>query len=209
MIKVIIADDHKMVVEGLLSLIELHKEISVVGTATHGKEVLHLLENNEVDVVVLDIEMPVMDGVEATKIIRKQYPNIKILILTMYNTIGFIRKIAETGAHGYILKNKGTEELITAIHKVHNGGEYFGEDVTKTLIASIKNKNIAGEIKLTKREIEVLKLLVEGKTTKEISNILTIGGTTVSTHRKNLLAKTGISNTPGLVRFAVKNGYTS
>ena len=204
MIKVIIADDHKIVLEGLLSLIELHKEISIIGTATNGKEVLRLLEDHEIDVVVLDIEMPEMDGIEATKIIRKQYPDIKILILTMYNTIGFIRKIAETGAHGYILKNKGKEELITAIHKVHAGGEYFGEDVTKTLIASMKNENVVGEIKLTKREIEVLKLIVDGKKTKEISEILIIAETTVNTHRKNIMQKLGINNTAGIVLFAVQ-----
>jgi len=208
-IKVIIADDHKIVLEGLLSLIEPHKEISVIGKASQGLEVLSILKEKEVDVVVLDIEMPVMDGIETTKIIRKEYPDIKILILTMYNTIGFIRKIAETGAHGYILKNKGKEELIAAIYKVYEGGEYFGEDVTKTLIASMKTQNMAGEIRLTKREIEVLKLIVDGKKTKEISEILIIAETTVNTHRQNLLSKVGVSNTAGLVRFAIEKGYTS
>jgi two-component system nitrate/nitrite response regulator NarL len=209
MIRVVIADDHKIVLEGLVSLIEANKNITIVGKATQGDEVLDILENKEVDVVVLDIEMPELDGIEATKIICEQYPKVKILILTMYNTIGFIRKIAETGAHGYILKNKGKEELIAAIHKVHAGGQYFGEDVTKILIASFKNAKMAGEIKLTKREVEVLKLIADEYTTPMISSKLHIASTTVETHRRNLIEKIGVSSTNGLVRYAVENGYIS
>ena len=209
MIKVIIADDHKIVLEGLVSLISPNNDIVIIGEANNGNEVLQILEKKETDVVVLDIDMPEMDGIEATKIIRKRYPKVKILILTMHSTIGFVRKIVETGANGYILKNKGKEELVSAIKALHAGGEYFGQDITKILISSLKQSNMAGEIKLTRREIEVLKLIADEFTTPMISEKLHIAPTTVETHRRNLIEKTGVATTNGLVRFAVENGYTS
>jgi two-component system nitrate/nitrite response regulator NarL len=210
MINIVIADDHKIVLEGLASLIESDKSIKIVGEAETGNQVLEILQKNDsIDLVVLDIEMPDMDGVETTRFIRKKFPDIKVLILTMYNKIGFIRKIIEAGAQGYILKNKGKEELLYAIHEIMGGNEYFGKDVSKALIDSMKNEKVEGEIKLTKREIQVLKFIADGKTTKEIADILIIGETTVNTHRKNLLAKTGYSNVAGLVRFAFEYGYAN
>ncbi len=209
MINVVIADDHKIVLEGLSSLIALRDDITVVGEVLNGKSAINLLKTTQVDVVVLDIEMPVMNGVEAARIIRNDYPETKVLILTMYNDIGFIRKIAETGAQGYILKNRGKEELIEAILTVYDGGQYFGEEVTKTMFFGMRKENMAGEIRLTKREKEILKLIADGNTTPKISQHLNIAPTTVETHRRNLIEKTGVPNTKGLVRFAIENGYTS
>ena len=208
MIKTVLADDHKIVLEGLAFMIENQNNIEVVGKALNGKEVLDVLSKNVVDVVVLDIEMPEMDGVETTRFIRQQYPDVKIVILTMYNTIGFIRKIAEAGAHGYILKNKGGEELVSAILAVYHGEEYFGEEVSKTLFSSMKQKNMAGEVRLTRREKDVLKLIADGLTSAQISEELSIAKTTVETHRRNLIDKTGVPNTKGLVRFAIEQGYS-
>lgn len=207
MIKVAIADDHKIVLEGLTSLIESEANIEVVGKALNGQKLLEVLKTITVDVVVVDIEMPIMNGIEATRSILKEYPTVKVLVLTMYNTIGFIRKIAETGAHGYILKNKGKEELVEAIETVYEGKKYYGEEVTKTLLNSFRQKDMAGEIHLTRREKEVLKLIAAGHTTKEISQKLNIAPTTVETHRRNLIEKTGVANTKALVNFAVKHGY--
>lgn len=207
MIKVVIADDHKIVLEGLSSLIKPNKNITVVGEVLNGVQVIDLLHKIDVDIVVLDIEMPNMDGIETTRKIRELFPNVKILILTMYNEIGFIRKIAQANANGYILKNKGKEELIDAIEAVHKGKQYFGEEVSKTLFKNLTVDTTAGEVKLTKREKEVLKLIANGLTTPKISDNLHIAPTTVETHRRNLIEKTGVSNTKGLVRFAIKNGY--
>ncbi len=207
MIRIILADDHKIVLEGLSSLIRNEKNIQIVGTAMDGIEALNLIQNEDVDIAVLDIEMPKLNGVELTKKIRTEYPNTKVLILTMYNQIGFIRRIVEAGANGYILKNKGAEELIQAIEEIQSGGEFFGKDVTKTLISSIKNTKVSGEIKITRREIEVLKLIANGDTTRTISEKLHIAPTTVETHRRNLIEKTGVTNSKGLVRFAVEHGY--
>lgn len=207
MINILIADDHEIVVEGLRSLLENEKDIKIVGKASDGEKVLPILKNNSIDVAVLDISMPKMDGLDLTKFIKSNHPKVKILILTMHNEIGFIRRIIEAGADGYILKNKGKEELVRAIHALHNGNEYLGEEVTKTLFSSIRNSNVYGEIKFTKREKEVLKLIANGNTTKDIAKILPIAPTTIETYRRNLIEKTGVKNSKGLVKFAIENGY--
>lgn len=207
MTKIIIADDHKIVLEGLASLIKPKDGIEVAGEARNGQEVLDILHEKEVDLVVLDIEMPEMDGIETTTLIRERFPQVKILILTMYNEIGFIRKIIEAGAQGYILKNKGKEELVHAIQVIDKGEEYYGTEVSKTLIASMKNEKVVSEIRLTKRETEVLKLIAQGDTTPIISEKLFIAHSTVETHRRNLIEKTGVRNSKGLVRFAYNHGY--
>jgi len=207
MIKVLIADDHHIVVEGLTSLLENESDIHIISTAKNGEDVLPILQNSQIDVAILDISMPKIDGVELTKYIKANYPNTKILILTMHNEIGFIRRIIESGAHGYILKNKGKEELVRAIHSLYEGNEYLGEEVTKTLFSSIRNSNMYGEIKLTKREKEVLKLIADSYTTPKIAIALNIAHSTVETYRRNLIEKTGVKNSKGLVKFAIENGY--
>lgn len=208
MIKVILADDHKIMLEGMLSLLEKSPEINVIGLASDGEQVLALLENHSVDVVILDIEMPKMDGIKTSEEIRKIYPHIKILILSMYNEIGLIRKVMKAGVDGYILKNMGSDELLSAIEIVNEGGEYFGKDIDKTLRKSLRSDNIEGEVKLTKREKDVLKLISEGLTTKKISVSLNIADSTVETHRRNLIEKTGVANSKGLVKFAIEHGYS-
>lgn len=207
MIKVIIADDHEIVLEGIASLVNPKDGIQVVGEAKNGHEVLQILGEKEADLVVLDIEMPGMDGIETTKIIRKQFPRVKILMLTMYNDINFIRKLIEIGANGYILKNKGKEELVYAVQAIYKGEEYYGDEVSKTLISSMKIKEVVDEIKLTKREVDVLKLIANGDTTRIISEKLYIAHSTVETHRRNLIEKTGAGNSKGLVKFALEHGY--
>lgn len=207
MINILIADDHEIVVEGLRSLLENEKEITIIGQANNGEQVLPILENNIINVAVLDISMPKMDGLDLTIFIKSNYPDVKILILTMHNEIGFIRRVIEAGAHGYILKNKGKEELVRAIKALDNGNEYLGEEVTKTLFSSIRNATVYGEIQLTKREKQVLKLIANGNTTPKISAALNIAPSTVETYRRNLLEKTGVKNSKGLVKFAIENGY--
>lgn len=207
MINILLADDHYIVVEGLRSLLESETEINIVGEAKNGKEVIPILEKNKINVAVIDINMPLMNGVELTKYIQKQFPDVKILVLTMHNEIGFIRRIIEAGAHGYILKNKGKEELVKAIKSLNNGNDYLGDEVTKTLFSSIRNNDIYGEIKLTKREKEVLQLIANSFTTPKISEKLCIAACTVETHRRNLIEKTGVKNSKGLVKFAVENGF--
>ncbi|MEX0273837.1 MAG: response regulator [Flavobacteriaceae bacterium] len=207
MIQIIIADDHEIVLEGIISLIDPNDGIEIKGTASNGEQVVPLLEGNQVDIAVLDINMPGIDGIDLTKLIKEKHPSVKILILSMYNEIGYIRKAIEAGAHGYILKNKGKEEFTTAIKEIHQGRDYFGEEVKTTLIASHRSKEVHGEIRLTKREKEVLHLIANGYTTPQISESLHIANSTVETHRRNLIEKTGVGSTKGLVKYAIENGY--
>lgn len=208
MINLLIADDHQVVIDGLRSLLSLEADFNVVGEALNGKMVLEGLKDQKVDVVLLDINMPVMDGIETAKFMREHYPDVKILILTMYNKPEFIRNILEAGASGYMLKNAGKEELIDAIRKVERGEDYFSISVTKTMMESFKSGSDSNKVVLTKRERGVLTLIAEGDKTSEIAEKLLISTHTVDTHRYNLLSKLNIKNTAGLVRYAIKNGFT-
>jgi DNA-binding NarL/FixJ family response regulator len=207
MIKIIIADDHNIVVEGLVSLINKEDSIQVVGVSNNGKDVIPILKNRQVDVAVLDINMPKMDGVELTNFIRSNFPEVKILILTMHKEIRFIKRVLEVGAHGYILKNKGKEELILAIKTVFEKGEYIGDDIKSILVASLRSSNIQGEIKLTQKEKEVLKMIANGLSTPEISQKMSRAKSTINSHRQNLIEKTGVKNSKELIIFARENGY--
>jgi DNA-binding NarL/FixJ family response regulator len=210
-IKVIIADDHHMVLDGLEALIQATDDIEVIGLAYNGHHAFKILELNQldVDIAVLDIDMPVQNGLETTRKIKVEYPNIKVLILTMHNNESYIKEIIEAGASGYILKNRGASELVNAIRAIHSGEEYFSKAVTDTLIKSIQESKKAKpnpQVKLTKREKEVLALIGEGLTTKEIGKQLFIANTTVETHRRNLLDKLGKKNSKELLLYVAKNG---
>ncbi len=208
-IKVIIADDHQIVIDGLKSLLVQEENIEVVGEALNGKDALDILGKEDIDVAILDIEMPLLSGIEATKIIKNDFPNVKVLILSMYNTEKFVHNVIEIGANGYILKNKGKEELVLAINYIMEGDEYFGREVEKTFRLSQKKKNDEiKNVRLTKREIEVLKLIAFGDTTPIISDKLCIAHSTVETHRRNLIEKTGVrGGSKGLVKYAFEKGH--
>lgn len=213
MIKVLLADDHQIVLDGLSMLIENEPDMEKVQEVTDGELVLKVLETVEVDVAVLDIEMPRKDGIETAKAIRDQYPDIKVLILTMYNTKSFIEQLVQAGAVGYILKNRGKEELIDAIRTVSKGSKYFGEAVTETLINSLANNHERNaepiEVIITKREKEILQLIIQGLSTPQIAKQLFIANSTVESHRRNLIDKTGVSNTKALIAFAYENGLVN
>lgn len=209
-IKILIADDHQIVLEGFNSLLEKEDDIEVVGCASNGREALQIAKKHEIDVAVLDIEMPVLNGIETTKKLKQLNSDIKILILSMYNNSEFIKKLIAFGASGYILKNKGHEELVTAIHKIHAGDEFFGEEVTKTLLSGFKTpspSDMVYSVKLSKRETDVLQLIGKGFSSPQISQELNIAKSTIETHRRNLIEKLGASSTKDLIRYALKNGY--
>ena len=205
MIKVLLADDHQMFIDGMKAMLQQEKDIQIVGQASNGDEVLDFLEKNPGDVVVLDIEMPETDGIEATRIIRKEYPRAKVLILSMYNRKNFIIKLMEAGASGYILKDKSKEELIGAIHNVHRGQPHFGLEVLSKITGAGAASEPDIEVQLSERELQVLCLIAEGKTTKEIAPQLNIAETTVNTHRRSLLQKIDVPNEKHLVRYAIKH----
>ena len=205
--KVFIADDHQIIVDGIKTMLEATGQVSVLGEANDGLGVIEFLkardETNQPDILILDINMPILNGVETTKIVRVQYPKIKVLILTMFNEAEFVRNMAKVGAHGFILKNAGREEMLIAIDRLMNGKTYYSEDVTKTLQESNQSKNQANGVALTRRKVEVLKLLADGLTLKEMSEQLFISPHTVETHRKNQLSKTGQKSSAGLIKYAL------
>ena len=184
--------------------------INIVGTASDGEEVLQILERQEnVDIAILDIEMSRLNGVETSKIIRKKFPNTKVLILSMYNDKNLIQELMKIGVSGYVLKNKTKEQLIHAIYQVNAGNAHFGLEVLNSLVTHSKDGSSDDEIELTEREIQVLKLIGEGMTSKEISQALHIRETTVNTHKRILLHKIKVPNDKHLVRYAIKYGYST
>lgn len=207
MIKIILADDHKLFIDGVYSILSLEKDIEIVGVAYDGEQVLNLLkENDKVDIIVLDVEMPGVDGIEVTREVRRMYPNVKILITSMYNKTSFILELMKLGVSGYILKDKSKEELLTAIHNVHRNQPHFSLEVL-SIFSDTRNNPFPEKVQLTDREEEVLVLVAEGLKTKEIASKLFISPETVNVHRKNIKRKTGIDNTSQLIRYAIRHGY--
>jgi two-component system, NarL family, nitrate/nitrite response regulator NarL len=210
MIKIIIVDDHQMFIDGIKSLLLSQENIAVVGSAHNGDEVLKLLTNKKADIVLMDINMPQMDGVEATKRIQQQFPKTKVLMLTMYDTKNYIERLVLAGASGYILKNTGKTELMNAIETIYSGKTFFGKEVTARVMEGLQKKTRESNdffgIELTEREIEVIKYIAQEYTSTEIAKKLTISPYTVETHRKNLINKLGVRNTAGLVKYAMQNG---
>jgi len=203
-----IVDDHQLIIDGMKALLLDEDEIQVVGEASNGKETLKLLQLIEVDIVLLDIDMPVMNGIEAAQLIRKQWPEIAIIILSMHAEQGLVKNLIEIGANGYLLKNSSREEVVNAIHQVSGGERYFSTEVTLSLLKTgDAGHNKSTTIHLTDRESEILTLIAEGFTNKEIGDQLFISHRTVDTHRTNLMKKLEVNNLAGLISFALKNGF--
>lgn len=205
MIKIILADDHQIFLDGLQAILKSEKDIKVEAEALNGEQVLAALKHVTVDILVLDIEMPGMSGIEAAAKVREQYPQVRILMLTMHDKKEFIDQLLKLDVEGYILKNKGTEQLVDALHAISIGGTYFGQEVMAALRPSKGKTVAAGNISLTKRETEVLKLIAKEYTSPEIAKTLFIAESTVETHRRNLISKLNVKGSLGLVRWAVEN----
>jgi len=208
-IRLILVDDHRIVLDGLKALLDDMEGFDCVATAENGQKALDLLKVFDVDVVLMDIDMPVMNGMEATRIIKKEYPKVKVIALTQHSERGMAKQLLDCGADGYLLKNIAQDELASAIRKVHNGETVFSSEVAMTLASKAVEKNANGvEVELTEREIEILTLISEGLSSKQVGEKLFISPRTVDTHRTNLMNKLDIHNIAGLIRFALKNGYT-
>jgi len=207
MIKVFIIDDHKMVIEGIQLLLKDHKNIEVIGTALSGNEGLEKIKTTKTDVVLLDINMPNLNGIETCKLLLKQNPTLNIVAISMHRESSLIKMMLSNGAKGYVLKNAGQEEIITAIETVNQGKMYLDETVNEIVINSVANtseKNTNPFPTLSRREKEVLQLILDEYTTQEIADQLSIGFGTVETHRRNMMVKLGARNTAGLVRIAME-----
>jgi DNA-binding NarL/FixJ family response regulator len=206
MIRVFIVDDHPVVIEGIHSLLQNEKDIEWAGHAMNAQSCLGFFVNNTADVVLMDISMPEMDGIELCSIIRVKYPGVFILGLSTFNQGLYIKKMMGNGAGGYILKNASRDELLKAIHTVNSGGVYFAGEVGEALKEYEKSsKNKLPE--LSPREKEILGLIAEGYTNPQIAQKIFLSPFTVDSHRKNLLAKLNVKNTACLIRLAVENKY--
>ncbi|MFK8037641.1 MAG: response regulator [Crocinitomicaceae bacterium] len=204
MIRVLLADDHQIITEGITNLLENVPNISIVSTCRNGQEVLECVANLQVDLILLDIDMPIMNGFDCAKQLQIKYPDIKIIMLTMHEEKSLIKSFMEMGVKGYFLKTVDKEELIFGLKKIANGDDYFTSDVTKVLLNTEEAKSTIPD-DLSKREIEIIKLIASGMTNKEIAKELFISPKTVDTHRTNIMRKLEIHNVAGLVRFAFKH----
>lgn len=209
-INVVVAEDHDFFRNGLISALQDIDFINVVAEACNGQELVNLLKTTQADIVLTDIKMPIMDGLDATKIIKSLYPEIKIIILTLHNEEYYFLKMIEYGVHGYILKNTNKENLERALQLIKEDKQYFSEDLLPILANPFKINSSKENInKLTKREIEVLQQISKGLTNSEIAEKLFISPKTVINHRANLMSKTGARNSVALVRFAFDNKLIS
>jgi DNA-binding NarL/FixJ family response regulator len=204
-IKVLLADDHRIFLDGLRAILKKEKDIRIDAEATSGDEVLQQLRLHEIDVVVLDIEMDGKNGIETAIEIRALYPYIRILMLTMHADGERIDKSLSVPVDGYILKNKGADQLVEAILQLHNGRTYFNPEISEALVRFRRSKAKEKDVKLTPREWEVLHLIAKEYTTPLIAETLFIAQSTVETHRRNLIGKLGVKGTLGLVKWAVEN----
>lgn len=205
--KVLLVDDHQIVIDGLKALIDQYPgEMTIVGEAHNGNQVLALLTKVKVDLIFLDIHMPQMDGIEAASEVKRRWPATKIIALTMHDNDFYVKQMIEVGVDGYILKNAGKEILFSAIEVVMRGDRFFDPQAMDKLVTSLRRGPVGDNVKITKREMEVLKCIAMEQTTNEISEKLFISTHTVETHRKNLLSKLQVKNTAGLVKYAIKIG---
>jgi DNA-binding NarL/FixJ family response regulator len=206
-IKIILADDHKVFLDGLVAVFKDHPSIEIIGIATHGEQALALLRISNPNVIVLDIIMPGLNGVETAREIIKNHPDVAILILSMNNEYGYIRSLREIGVHGYMLKGADKAELETAIKALADGREYFSREVTEIARNGKSQENGPTAIKFTKRETEVLRGLAKGWDNPEIATDMGVELSTVETHLKSIRTKTALSGARALVKYAIDNGY--
>lgn len=210
-IKVIIADDHVLFRAGVKTAISFHKDIKIIAEADNGMQLLTVLKHIQPDVILLDIQMPIMDGISTLPEIKKLYPEIKVIMLTMHNDHSMISKLMELGANAYLTKNSDSEVIYEAIKTVYEQEFFFNQLTNKALIDGLRVKrqaesNLPIDAKLSDKEISILRMICEEKSTKEIADLVELSPRTVEAIRDKLKVKTGAKSLAGLVMYAVKSG---
>jgi len=206
MIKIIIVDDHRMFRESLSDILSIKKVATVIAEASNGVELLELLDQHKPTIILMDIAMPEMDGIEATKKAIEKQPDVKVLALSSFGDEKYYYSMLEAGAKGFVIKNAGIVELQNAINEIAKGGTWFSSELIQKIVINLNAKSLAKPIAvLTKREIEILKLICESYTNDQIAVKINLSLDTVKWHRGNILAKTEATNTAGLVIYAIKN----
>lgn len=217
MTRILLADDHTILRDGIRALLSTNADFDVVGEASNGAEVLALLETVPVDVVLMDVQMPVLDGFATMPELRRRFPDVRVLVLTMLDHENYVARMLEAGALGYVLKNASISEITYAIRTVAAGNAFLCTEVGMAMLykavtqstSAVDDAGSHGAADLTARELEVLKLIAEGLTNGEISEKLFTSKRTIETHRQNIIAKTQAKNTAALIRLAVSRGLIS
>lgn len=207
--QIIIADDHQLFLDGLKLIVNEMPDATLVAHAANGRDLLRLLHSHRADIVLLDINMPVMNGFEALRAIKKQYPEIRVIILSMHFEKYMVGQVLQDGADGYVVKTSDKEEFKTAIRTVYGGGKYFSGDLTSQLFSKPTAEPDNRAALLTRREVEIIALLAEGLGSTEIAEKISISPRTVDTHRNNIIQKLELRNTAELISFAFKNKLIS
>lgn len=209
-IKIAVVDDQHLFRSGMTAMLKDYEELNVIVQCSNGKELLTALKRQTPHVVLLDIEMPVMNGVETTELLRQRYPDVKIIILTMYDEEELIFDLINKGAHGFLLKDNTVDEVVDAIYSVVEKGSYFNQQVTEAMMKGAKGlRNSMHMVGLNEREIEIIRHVCGQKTNKEIADSMNLSIRTIENLRNGILAKTGSKNTAGMVMYALKNKLIS
>jgi len=210
MINILIADDHQLLIDGIKATLAGVEDMNIVAEVNNGYQVLEQLETElKVDIILMDINMPKLDGLSCTKMVRKKFPDVRIIALSQYDEKRFVKQMMKNGASGYLLKDSGKETLVKAIRTVFGGEPYFCERLSMRLInMELKMQDTKSLFpKLSKRELEILRLIGRELSSQEIADKLFISFHTVESHRANLMSKAGVKNTAGLIRWATENDF--
>jgi DNA-binding NarL/FixJ family response regulator len=207
MIKIILTDDHPALREGIFNVLLQENDMQVIGFSENGVALLNMLNDIKPDLILIDINMPLMNGLDAIKEIKIKYPRIKLIVFSQYDERRFVKRVVKEGANGYLLKSSGSDEIVKAIRMVMGGGMYLSADLPNIFSENSNSKPKSDYLfaELTSREMDILTLICEGKTTTEIAVALFISFNTVESHRSNILLKVGVKNTAGLVKWALEN----
>ena len=210
-IRILITDDHQLFREGIANLLSASPRIEIVGQAENGQEAIKRAKELKPDIVIMDLSLPIINGVDATRILQKELPQTKVLVLSMHAEKNYIKEALEAGAFGYLFKDCTYDQLIEAINTVHQGKKYLSDKITEVLIQDYLNKEVvsASSPELSERESEILKLIAEGKTTREISDLLFISVKTVGTHKQHILENLELKTTVDIIKYAIKKGIVS
>ena len=208
-INILLADDHKILRDGLRNVIEKVVNLKVIAEEQDGREAVKLCAELKPDVVIMDVSMPGLNGVEATQQIVHENPDIKIIALSMHSNKRFITGMFKAGAYGYLLKDSDSDELITAIKTVARNQKYVSQKISSIILNEFMSALPEEESELSSREREILQLIAEGKSSKEIGDILFVSSKTVDAHRKNIMDKIELRTIPDLTKYAIKSGLTS
>jgi DNA-binding NarL/FixJ family response regulator len=204
--RILIADDHQIVIEGIEHMLLAEADVDVVGTAHHGGEVLAFLLEHDADIILMDISMPVMNGIDTCAKVKSTHPQVQVIALTMMQEASLIQRMLKAGASGYLMKNSGKEELLQCIHAVVEGKTYYADEVKEVLLSDLTTPTTKTPFpQLSRREKQILSMIANELTTGEISEQLHISFGTVETHRRNIMQKLGARNTAGMIRMAVEH----